>query len=314
MPQIRTEREGRVLTVWLDNPPHNFMTMEMVGELDNLVTSLEGDRNVGAVIVTGAHDEAFITHFDVSEILAGSEGFSTAFSSTAANVSERALGALSRVPGVTGGLERTPAAGVVAVRRFHELHLRMNRMDKVFIAAINGNAVGGGCELALACDIRLMAKGNFRIGQPEMVLGFPPGGGGTQRLSRILGPAAALESMLEATTYDPDDAAAFGIVHRVLPAESLMDEAHATAARMARRAPASIAALKRAVYEGASRSLPDGLHTERAGFIAAASQPAARRAMKAYVDYVEEYGDPPLADDDILEPWRQGIAVDLTQD
>lgn len=302
------------MTVWLDNPPRNFMTSQMVAELDNLVTSLEGDRNVGAVILTGAHDEAFITHFDVAEILAGSEGFTATVSSTMAGVGERAVGALSRVPGVSSSLERTPAAAMVALRRIHELFLRMNRLDKVFVAAINGNALGGGCELALACDIRLMAKGDAHIGQPEMLLGFIPGGGGTQRLTRILGPGAALESMLEGTTYSPEEAEAYGIVNRTLAPESLMDEARALATRLSRRAPASVEALKRAVYEGGSRSLAEGLHVERAGFLASASQPAARRAMQAYVDYMKEYGDPPLADEDMLEPWRQGIAVDLTKD
>jgi enoyl-CoA hydratase/carnithine racemase len=92
-----------------------------------------------------------------------------------------------------------------------------------------------------------------------------------------------------------------------------MEEAQALAARLSRRAPASVAALKHAVYEGASRSLADGLHVERAGFLSSASQPAARKAMKTYVDYLEEYGDAPLADDDLLEPWRQGIAVDLNE-
>jgi len=314
MPQIRTERDGRVLTVTLDNPPRNFMTGAMVAELDNLITSLEGDRQIGAVILTGAPEDIFITHYDVSEILAGTEGMGGTMSQTVVGGGLRAVGALARVPGMSGSLERTPAAGVMALRRFHEMFLTMNRMDKVFIAAINGHALGGGCELSLACDIRLMARGDFRIGQPEMLLGFPPGGGGTQRLTRILGPGAALESMLEGTVYSPEEAEAYGIVNRTLPREQLLDEARALAARLSRRAPASVAALKRAVYEGGSRSLAEGLHLERAGFLASASHPAARRAMKAYVDYIDEYGDAPLADEDLTEPWRQGIAVDLTKD
>lgn len=314
MPQIQTERDGRVLTITLDNPPRNFMTGQMVAELDNVITSLEGDRTVGAVILTGAPDDIFITHYDVGEILAGTEGLGATVSESLAGGGLRAIGALARVPGVTGAVERSPAAGVLALRRFHEMFLTMNRMDKVFIAAINGHAGGGGCELALACDIRLMAAGDFRIGQPEMLLGFPPGGGGTQRLTRILGPGAALESMLEGTTYTPADAEALGIVNRVLAKERLLDEAREIAQRLARRAPASVAALKRAVYEGGSRSLTEGLHVERAGFLSSASHPAARKAMKEYADYIDEYGDAPLSDDTLAEPWRQGTAVDLTQD
>ena len=314
MPQIRTERDGRVLTVWLDNPPRNFLNGAMVAELDNLITALEGDRAVGAVIFTGGVDDIFITHYDVGEILAGTEGLGGTVSQTIAGGGLRAVGALTRVPGVGPNLERTPAAGLVALRRFHEMFLRMNRMDKVFIAAINGTAMGGGCELALACDIRLMAEGDYRIGQPEMLLGFPPGGGGTQRLTRILGPGAALESMLEGTIYTPDEAASYGIVNRTVAADRLMDEARSLAVRMAKRAPAGVEALKRAVYDGGSRSLADGLHVERAGFLASASHPAARRAMEKYVEYIDEYGDVPLAEEDLTEPWRQGIVVDLTQD
>jgi enoyl-CoA hydratase/carnithine racemase len=312
--QVRTERDGRVMTVTLDNPPANFMTGRMVRELDDLVTSLEGDRSVGSVILTGAPEDTFITHFDVGEILTGSEGVGQQVGSTLAGGSLRAVGALARIPGAKPRLERSPAAGLMELRRIHELFLRMNRLDKVVIAAINGTALGGGCELALACDIRLMAQGPGRIGQPEMALGFPPGGGGTQRLSRILGPGAALEAMLEARLFTPQEAEALGVVHRTVPGDRLMAEARDVAERMARRSPAGVAALKRAVYDGASRPLAEGLHIERAGFLAAASTPASRRAMQAYVDQVKAHGGAPLADEETLAPWLDGTAVDLTTD
>ena len=154
---------------------------------------------------------------------------------------------------------------MVELRRIHDLFLRMNRLDKVFIAAINGFATGGGCELALACDIRLMAKGDGRIGQPEILVGIIPGAGGTQRLTRILGPGPALESMLEGTIYTPEEAEALGIVTHVVPADELMPRALELAERLARRAPAAVEGLKRAVYEGGSSALRDGLHIERAG-------------------------------------------------
>ena len=312
--QLRVERDGRVMTVTMDNPPVNFMTGRMLAELDDVVTSLEGDASVGSVVLTGAPDDVFITHFDVAEILAGSEGVGQEVGPRLAGGSLRAVGALSRVPKVRERLERSPAAGMLELRRIHDIFLRMNRMDKVFIAAINGTALGGGCELALACDIRLMAEGDGRIGQPEMALGFPPGGGGTQRLTRILGPGAALEAILEAHLFTPQEAEGLGIVHRTLPPDRLMAEARDVAERLARRSPSSVAAAKRAVYEGASRPLSEGLHLERAAFLAAASTPASRRAMKAYADQVEQRGQAPLADDDALSAWLDGTAVDLTGD
>ena len=313
MQTIRTEQEGRVLTVLLDNPPRNFMTGQMVAELDELTRSLESDSSVGAVVITGAPDDIFITHYDVAEILAGTTGMGITVSPTAAGTSLRAVGALARVPGARATLERTPAAGPLALKRIHDLFLRMNRSDKVFIAAINGLALGGGCELALACDIRIMADGDGQIGLPEITLGIIPGAGGTQRLSRLLGPGRALEAMLEGRAFGPAEAAEIGIVHRSVPGERLADEARLTAERLARRSPAAVAALKRAVYEGAASDLPSGLHIERAQFLAAASSPAARAALAAYAEEVEAGGGAsPWAGEDALERWRDGRAVNMT--
>src|SRR5215207_5955829 len=142
---VHTEREGRVLTVRLDNPPHNFMTSAMVGELAAVARSVQDDAGLGAVVLTGVPDDTFITHFDVGEILASAEGGSRV-STGVARGSLRAVGAIERLPGGKSALERSPAAGAVALRAIHELFLRIGRMDKVWIAAINGTATGGGCE------------------------------------------------------------------------------------------------------------------------------------------------------------------------
>jgi enoyl-CoA hydratase len=310
---VHTERSGRVLTVTLDNPPRNFMTGAMVSELYEFVAALEKDRSVGAVVITGAPEAIFITHFDVDEIRRGSEGVGATLSSAQAGGGLRLVGAAERLPGMRSVLERTPAAGVLALRQIHELFLRMNRLDKVFIAAINGLALGGGCELALACDIRIMAEGDGRIGLPETTVGIIPGAGGTQRMARALGPSRALELMLEGRALSPEEARELGLVHRTVAPSALMDEARRTAERLARRSPTTVAALKRAVYEGASRPLAEGLHIERAGFLAAASTPAARRAFDAYVEEVERLGDvAPWQVEEALERWQEGTAVDLT--
>jgi enoyl-CoA hydratase len=307
---VKTQRDGRVLTVRLDNPPHNFMTSAMVGELDALSRELEDDRSIGAVIVTGAAGGAFITHYDVAELLADAEALATTVSPAAARGSLRAVGAIARIPGGRAALERSPAAGVLDLRAIHALFDRMGRMDKVWVAAVNGMATGGGCELALACDIRIMALGDHRIGQPEIALGLIPGGGGTQRLARALGPAAALELILEGRLLAPEEALGVGLVHRVVSPERLEEAARGTARRLARRSPAAVRAAKRAVYDGASRPLAQGLHFERASFLASASTAAARRAMAAYAAEVRDGGGVPIRDD--YERWRDGTAVDLT--
>lgn len=309
---VHADQSGRVLTVRLDNPPRNFMNTRMVTELEQLVRDLEDDHSIGAVVITGAIDGVFITHFDVNEIRRGSERVPATVSSAQAGGSLRAVGAVQRIPGARSLVERTPVAGVSALLQIHDVFLRMNRLDKVFIAAINGLAMGGGCELALACDIRVMAKGDHVIGLPEITLGIIPGGGGTQRLARILGPAKALEMMLEGRVLSPGEALAAGLVHRVAEPERLLQGATATAERLARRSPKAVAALKRAVYEGSARSLEEGLHIERAGFLASSSTTAARRAMRIYAEQVELLGEiAPWQTRDAMPDWQDGSAIDM---
>jgi len=311
---LRTERDGRVMIVRFDNPPHNFLNREVVGELEELTRSLEGDRSVGAVVITGAHDGLFITHYDVGEILAGSESMDMEVAPAVAGATLRAVGGLSRVPAGRAVVGRSPAKGVLELRAFHDMFLRWNRMDKVFVAAINGPAMGGGCELSLACDLRYMAAESPGIGQPEVLVGFPPGGGGTQRLTRVVGAGRALEIMLEGDAVSPERALEIGLVNAVFPSNELLTEATATAARLARRAPESIEGLKRDVLEGSRLPLPDGLALERKWFLSTASRPGARRAMRAYVDEVATTGTPPFADSERLRPWHDGTAVDIVGD
>jgi enoyl-CoA hydratase len=308
---VTTEQSGRVLTVRLHNPPHNFMTGGMVAELDELTRSLEDDNSVGAVVLTGDHPEAFITHYDVAEILAASEQFGRPVPPAVAGGALRTTGAIARIPGARGALRRSPAAGLVELRRLHDLFTRMNLMDKVFIAAINGVATGGGCELTLACDVRIISEDGGPIGLPEMTVAFNPGGGGTQRMTRLLGAGRALEMMLEGRLLEPAAAVEVGLVHRAVAASELMAEATATAERLSRRAPGSIAALKRAVYEGGSKSMSEGLHIERAGFLANTATPAALRAMRTYVEELEKRGGPPFAQDEEIARWQDGSVVDL---
>lgn len=311
---LRVERDGRVMTVRVDNPPHNFMNRGMVAELIELTDELESDRSIGAVVITGAPDDLFITHYDVEEILRGSDEMDMEVAPAVAGATLRAIGGLARVPAGRTAVGRSPAKGVLELLAFHNLFLRWNRMDKVFIAAINGPAMGGGCELSLACDLRYMSTDAPCIGQPEMAVGFPPGGGGTQRLTRAVGTGRALELVLEASALTPEQALEIGLVNAVFPADELLDATAATAARLARRAPESIAGAKRAVLEGSRHPLAEGLAYERKWFLSTVSKPAARRAMRAYVDEVAGSGSPPFADAERLRPWQDGTAVDLVGD
>lgn len=302
---LERTRRGRVLVVRVQNPPHNFMNREMVRELDGLVRSVDGDREIGAVVITGKPERLYITHYDVAEILSGVKDVGVVPPPAIAGGLLRVAGAVKRVPGLREAAARTPVRGLLELHLIHDVFLRMNRSDKVFIAAINGPATGGGCELSLACDLRYVADEKIPIGLPEMTIGFNPGAGGTQRLTRILGTGRALEMMLEGRTLEPREALEVGLVNGVVPAKRLVDEAVATGERLARRPAAAIRGLKRSVYEGAAGSLEGGLAAERKWFMSEAGREESLAAMEAYVSEVEA-GVTPWADPEARRRWQEG--------
>jgi enoyl-CoA hydratase len=306
---FQTERRGRVLVVRIDNPPHNFMTGEMVRELGDLVTSLRGDRSVGAVVITGRPDHLYITHYDVGEILKSVERAGIAAPPWLTSVVLRIAGAVRRVPGLRRLAERTPLAAVFELYRIHDLFLSMNRSDKVFIAAINGPATGGGCETSIACDLRLMADSDIAIGLPEMTIDFNPGAGGTQRLPRLVGLGRAMAMMLEGRTLSPREALDHGLVQAVVPADQIEEAAVRLGGRLARRSPAAIRSLKRAVYDGGSLPLHRGLAVERKWFMVSSATDSSKAKMAAMARQVEVDGGSPWTTAELLEPWQEGTAV-----
>src|SRR5918996_890735 len=153
---LERSRQGRVLLVRVDNPPHNFMNREMVRELDELVRSVEGDRDVGAVVITGKPERLYVTHYDVAEILSGVKDVGVAPPAALAGGLLRVAGAIKRVPGLSEVAARTPVRGLLELHLIHDVFLRMNRSDKVFIAAINGPATGGGRALEMMLEGRTL--------------------------------------------------------------------------------------------------------------------------------------------------------------
>ena len=292
--------------VRIDHPPHNFMTAEIVRELSDLVRSVDRDRSVGAVVITGKPDDLYVTHYDVGEILASVERAGIAAPPWLTSLLLKVVGAVRRVPGLRSAAERTPLAAVFELYRIHDLFLSMNRSEKVFIAAINGPATGGGCELSLACDIRYMADAEIAIGLPEMTVDFNPGAGGTQRLPRAVGVGRALEMMLEGRTLAPSEALDYGLVQAVLPPAELEEAAIQTGERLARRAPEAIRALKHAVYEGSSRALSKGLAQERKWFMFASATDSSKEKMAAMARQVDADGASPWAKAETLRPWQDG--------
>lgn len=286
---LRIEQRGRVLQVLLDNPPANFLTTAVMQELADLLEDLEQRQDIGAVILSGAADGVFLTHFDVDEIERAVAPITFSMPAWLTRLLLESESLLRHLPGARKLLRRTLLAGVADMNLFHEVTAHMRRMDKVFIAAINGLALGGGCELALACDLRLMAEDDQVerfLGQPEVLIGLIPGGGGTQMLARSLGVARALELCLEGQLLEPRQALALGLVNGLAPAEELLEAADALAQRLSRRSPQAVRLLKRSIYQAASRDWTEGMASEKAGFLSAASQGNTRRAMREYIERV----------------------------
>jgi enoyl-CoA hydratase len=228
MDTILLERDGAVATVTLNRPNVlNALNGRMLDELGAAFTELSADSSLRAVIVTGAGPKAFAAGADIGE--------------------------LNALPGAH--------AGEAQARKGQALTRAIERLRVPVIAAVNGFALGGGCELAMACDIRIASE-NAKFGQPEVNLGLLPGYGGTQRAVRLLGEGTAMYLCLTGEMLDAAQALRVGLVHAVVSLDGLIVEARRIADLIAAKAPLAIAATKRAIVDGASLALEDGLALE----------------------------------------------------
>lgn len=251
---LELRREGATLVATMVNPPRNLLNAPMVDEMRALAGSIANDADVRVLVLTGGADGIFITHYDVGELASVSDAARTRES-------------------VGAGPE---------LHTMHRLLLALQALPQPVIAAINGTAMGGGCELSLACDFRIMARGGV-IGLPEVRVGILPGAGGTQRMARLLGTAKAMELMLLGNAVDADTAERIGLVHRAVEAERLMPEALALASELASRPPLSLALIKQCVLQGSEMPLLDGLRFEQDAFWKTMRSENASRLMRAYL-------------------------------
>jgi enoyl-CoA hydratase len=296
---VVVEKRDNVLVATISNPPLALMDQAIVEQIGQLADRVTGDASVGAVVLTGAHPDRFVAHYDVAELLQNARSSPRVRPRTARKALSVVAG-LRKLPGGDCLLRRSPAAGLWFVERFHEVLLSIQSCPAVWVAAINGSAMGGGSELALACDVRIASAGDHAIGQPEIMLGFPPGGGATQRLLRLLGTAGALRVVLDGRPLSPVEALNLGMVDHVVDAESLLPFAVQEAARLGARPKAAIGAAKRAIYQGASLPLDRGLRFEASEFLAALATEEALEAMDAYVRTTRELGELPAYDSDTV--------------
>jgi enoyl-CoA hydratase/carnithine racemase len=247
MPVTAEVKDG-VGWVTLDRPPANSYDLLFLEELDDAVDQVAG-AGVAVAVVRSASPKFFSAGADVK-----------------------------------GFLERSPDDNQAMVRRAHQVLNRFAAEAPLFVAAIAGHALGGGYEIALACDIRIAAEGGYRIGLPEVTLGLLPGTGGTQRLPRLIGRGRALELMTTGRTVTPAEAERLGMVDRLVPADGFEQAVADLAAGLAGGAPLAIAAVTRVVNDGLERPLADALERELEELAPLFASEDAQEGMTAFTE------------------------------
>jgi enoyl-CoA hydratase len=248
-PTVLLARDGARATITLHRPDKlNALDAAMIDELRRALLEVRHDASVRALVITGSGSKAFVAGADIGE-----------------------LAALDPV-----------AARTTAVRGQHVFDL-VEQLGKPVIAAVNGYALGGGCELALACTLRIASEA-ARFGQPEINLGLLPGYGGTQRLPRLVGKGRALELLLRGHTIDAAEALRIGLVDRVVPAGELASAAEALASELAGKAPHAMRAILEAVTRGLDMPLADGLQHEAALFALVTATADMKEGTRAFLE------------------------------
>src|SRR4051812_10253908 len=304
--RLLTERNGRVLIVRLTNPPRTFFDEQMGIELRALVREVEKDSSLGAVILTGK--DLFVTHYNVPDLVRATRSAPFPVSHRLGRGLSAYARQLERAGWLWPALRKTPMREAINAARLYRTFARMNASHKVFIAAMNGLALGMGTVLALACDLRLMADGeDAGVGLIETGISMLAGAGGTQRVTRMVGQSRAAELLLDGRWFSPHEAAAIGLVHRVVDADDLDDEALALAHRLAGRSPVVNRELKRMVYDAGTRPFARAMRMEAASLIATMATARATEDMETYLGELAEH-DPP-SDRDVLDAWEKMLAT-----
>ena len=245
---VNLEKEGQVGILVLDRPPVNSYDYEFLRSLAGAIDDARNDADINAVVVTSASEKFFSPGADVSVFAAG-----------------------------------TPRSRFMTALMAHEAFRKMENTPLVFIAAIAGHCLGGGLELALACDLRFAAEGSYQIGLPEVNLGLFPGSGGTQRLPRLVGLSKGLDLIANATTMNPAQAKELGLVDRLFPdAAACRAGAIEYAAKLAAGPSVAIGHAKVAITQGYGAPLDLGLAIEREAISRVFASNDADEGIKAF--------------------------------
>lgn len=249
MKNITVDVHDQIATVQINRPKAlNALNSETLHELAECLTEIETRKDIRILILTGAGSKAFVAGADISEMY-----------------------------------EATAAEGAAMARLADQAFSKLENMPQVTIAAVNGYALGGGCEIAMACDIRIAAE-TAKFGQPECGLGIIPGFGGTQRLSRLVGKGRAKELIFTCDMIDAQEAYRIGLVNQVVPAEKLMDTCLETGKKIMKKGGYAVSLAKRVINAGMDVDLASGLELEATSFGLAFSTHDKHEGMGAFLE------------------------------
>ena len=246
---VRTERRGNIFIVTIDRPKVlNALNAKTVEEIGHAFAEVRDDDAIRCVIVTGAGEKAFVAGADINELA-----------------------------------KMTPIIGKFVSEQGQNVFLMIERFPKPVIAAINGFALGGGCELALACHMRI-ASDKAQLGLPEVSLGIIPGYGGTQRMVRLLGKGKAFELICSGERIGAADAEKIGLVNKVVPGDQLMAAAEELGKKIAAKSPMAVRAAIEAINSGSDMGLEEGQVLEATLFGLLCATEDMKEGMKAFLE------------------------------
>ena len=263
---LEIEDQGQIIICYLSNPPTHTLTAQGLLEIHDFLDSLVSNKELRILAFTGAGEDVFIRHYEVGEL---------------ADTAEKNIGRQEE----TKKPDNNP---IKELHGFHKMLLKIRDLDAIVVAGINGNTAGGGCEFSLGCDLRVMSSGDYFIGLPETSVGILPGGGGTQRLARLIGSSRALDLILHGQLISNVKALEFGIINEILPKESFLKSLKEYCQILANRAPIALREVKRAIHRGMDLPLEEALLLEQEAFNKTMNSKDAAKAMRTLLNSKEE--------------------------
>ena len=263
---LKIEDNGEIIICYLSNPPTHTLTAQGLMEIHDFLDSLASNKKLRVLAFTGVGEDVFIRHYEVGELADSAEK----------NINK------------DKETNKTDNNSKKELHGFHKMLLKMRDLDAIVIAGINGNTAGGGCEFSLGCDLRVMSSGDYFIGLPETGVGILPGGGGTQRLARLIGTSRALDLILHGKLILNTKAFEYGIINEILPKDSFIESLKEYCQVLAKRAPIALREVKKAIHKGIDLPLEEALLVEQEAFNETMNSKDAARAMRTMLNAKEE--------------------------